>query len=247
MLPLTSSHDPRTVSRKITGIFEMVFPRLFPGIVAMVNKRATSFENCTAVQEGLIRQATVQKSMLFELALVVGEKQLGESEEPVDWEDCFRLAVSRQRQYYDAAIPIALGEVDRAIAEEVGGNLVSMLTATLDKIGGEIVIGPFIPGFGWISSGVGDYSIGHTLIEVKNRSRPFSTADYRQIVMYWLLSYLRAIEADTETWESGLLLNPRTNSVVEIDFGDFVSLISGGRTAIEAAETFMVLVQQEQR
>lgn len=39
--------------------------------------------------------------------------------------------------------------------------------------------------------------MGDKLIEVKCSGRNFGSADYRQILMYWLLSYMASIEKDT--------------------------------------------------
>lgn len=241
------SRDPRTVGRKIVGIFETVFPRLVPGVVGYMNKRSFSFDSCVQLDGELVEQSRLQHAMLFELAMAVGETLLSSTEHSVDWDACFRVAVSRQRRYYDAVIPSGVGEIDRVIALQAAKNLVSMLSETIERQGEEVTIQPPIPGFGWIACGLGDYATARTIIEVKCRAGRFSSADYRQIVMYWILSYLKALEANTETWETGLLLNPRRNRAVEFKFHEFVPLISGGRTLAEVAEALRNLVLHEQK
>ncbi|SDY98157.1 hypothetical protein SAMN05421881_10927 [Nitrosomonas halophila] len=65
--------------------------------------------------------------------------------------------------------------------------------------------------------------MGDKLIEVKCGNRNFGSADYRQILMYWLLSYMASIEKGPLEWTTGILLNPRKNRFIEVSFDDLVS------------------------
>ena len=81
---------------------------------------------------------------------------------------------------------------------------------------------PGIPGFGWIASGTGDFSLGNILIEVKHTNKNFGSSDLRQILMYWLMKYAASIESTEKVWTDVLLLNPRRNAALLINF-DFLS------------------------
>jgi hypothetical protein len=97
-----------------------------------------------------------------------------------------------------------------------------------------------IPGFQWIASGVGDFSVGSTLIEVKCTGKRFSSSDYRQILMYWILSYAAAIEGGTQEFSEGILLNPRLNFILRLPFKELTALLGAGRSKVELLEVFSV-------
>lgn len=101
---------------------------------------------------------------------------------------------------------------------------------------------PIIPGFQWISSSKGDFALGTELIEVKCSRRNFGSADYRQLLIYWLMSYLGKTEGKSEEWSSGLLINPRRNTQVEFEFPYLLKIVSGGRTKIEILELFKHII-----
>src|SRR5207244_4509494 len=101
---------------------------------------------------------------------------------------------------------------------------------------------PAIPGYQWVAPGVGDFAVGTTLIEVKCTNRRFVSADYRQILIYWLLSYSTAIESGKQEWSDGVLMNPRLNLMVRFAFKDIVSLVGAGRTKVELLEMLSVVI-----
>lgn len=71
-------------------------------------------------------------------------------------------------------------------------------------------------------------------MEVKCSRRNFGSADYPQLLIYWLMSYLPwKIEGKSEEWPSGLLINPRRNTQVEFDFSYLLKIVSGGRTKLK--------------
>lgn len=108
--------------------------------------------------------------------------------------------------------------------------------------GVNVVRAPTIPGFQWIAEGQGDFSIGQRLIEVKCTNRNFSSSDYRQILIYWLLSFSSSIEGGMNEWKTGVLLNPRANKYIEIDFNELVRIAAAGRTKLELLELFSSIV-----
>lgn len=234
--------DPRTVARDIPGIFDAIFPQLIPGIVAHFNRKAISFADCEALPDELVKASDLNRAMLFEVAFARGEQLIAGIEKP-EWDNCLKTAVERQRRHFDAKLPNALIETDKIVANWVAKNLVSMLnhiqTAAKDHL---IVRSPKIPGYQWIASGRGDFSFGSKIIEVKCTSKHFSAADYRQIVMYWLLSYASSIESGIPEWTHGILINPRLNRVLEFSFNDIVTIIGAGRSKVELLELFSSMI-----
>ena len=237
--------DARTVSRELGGLFETVFPRLVPSIVVHLNKTySKSVSGCEAIPVELVKESSLQRAMLFEIAITVAEMIRWEREE-FDLNVCILRAIQRQRKYYDAKLSETLTDADRKVVFRTADNLNTMLDCVESRQGETIVSEPPIPGFGWISNSVGDYACDTCIVEVKCSGRPFSSADYRQVTIYWLLAYLQALESQTVHWDRFALLNPRRNVMVSLEFRDLLTLISGGRTRLEIVQAFMPLFLNE--
>jgi len=232
--------DPRTVAREIPGIFDEVFPQLTPGIVAHLNATSETIQ-VESICQDLLRQSVLQRAMLFELGYTVGERLL-QNAIKIDWPACFAETVRRQRAYFDAKLPEKLEPVDQILAEKVGRNLAAAMTFLSASTGHPIIFRPHIPGLEWISSGYGDFALGKTLVEVKCSAKRFSSADYRQVAIYWLLSFAAAIEGHGEEWKIFTLLNPRSGEAVTMMFDTFLSIISSGRTKVDILQLFLSLV-----
>ena len=128
-------------------------------------------------------------------------------------------------------------------AAQVASNLHKMLLQIKTEAGGApLIMSPGIPGYQWIASSVGDFSIGRTLIEAKCTNKHFSSSDYRQIVTYWLLSYLATIEREYPEWLQGILINPRLNLFVKFSFGELIQIIAGDRSKIDLVELFSTMI-----
>jgi hypothetical protein len=80
------------------------------------------------------------------------------------------------------------------------------------------------------------------LIEVKCTNKHFSSSDYRQIVIYWLLSYFSAIERDDEEWSHGVLINPRMNLSVRFSFDELIRIIAADRSKVDILELFSSMI-----
>ena len=80
------------------------------------------------------------------------------------------------------------------------------------------------------------------LIEVTCTASRFSSSDYRQLAIYWLLSYAAAIEGRGTEWKEFVLFNPRSGARVRFDFDQFLSVISSGRTKVDILLLFQSLV-----
>lgn len=230
------------MARDIPGLFDALFPQLVPGVVAHFNRTAQSVDGCIPLPQELVTASSLQRAMLFEVAVAAGD-QLVTHNVPIGWDSCLEIAVIRQRRHFDAKLPTSLSSADKAAALLVGTNLSKMLYSirrTFGDVG--LVHSPKIPGYRWISSGVGDYSLGTRLIEVKCTNKHFSSSDYRQVMMYWLLSYASAVENEMPEWSSGILLNPRLNLVVTLSFDEMISAISAGRSKVDLLELFSSMV-----
>ncbi|CAH1188947.1 conserved hypothetical protein [Candidatus Nitrotoga sp. BS] len=232
-------NDPRTVARNIPGVFDSLFPQLTPSIVAHFNRTA-QVSLCAPIPIKMVQESKLLKAMLFELGFTVGEKQLAGNK--FDWDDCLRIAIARQKRYFDAQVPSELTKLDKQVAEMTGNNIATMIKELAAERKHPIRSAPAVSGFQWISSGHGDFAIGPTLIEVKCSSGNFSAPDYRQIVMYWLLSFSASVEDNRAEWSEGILLNPRSAKYVAFELDDFLRVISGGRTKVEILQLFSSMV-----
>ena len=235
--------DPRTVAREIPGIFDIIFPQLTSGVVSYFNKKIVAYNVLTSVSDELVKASTLNRAMLFETAYARGEQILS-GKQDADWVNCLEVANHRQRRHFDAKLPDVLLEADIIVAELVGKNLAYMLNQIEEETVSRqrLLRSPEIPGFQWIASGQGDFSIGEKLIEVKCTAKNFGSADYRQILIYWLLSYASAIEHHTQEWKSCILINPRLNSMVNIDFDEIVEVTAAGKSKIEVLQLFSAIV-----
>lgn len=233
-------NDPRSIARDIPGFFDVLFPHLTSGLVASFNRNFTRSDACVELVASLVEATSLQRSMLFELAVEIANAKLAGREEP-DWNQCLSSAVKNQRQYFDAVIPTNLSANDKKVALLVGANLHRMLIELCATQGLPLTYAPLIRGLLWIASGNGDYAIGSTIVEVKCSNRNFSMSDYRQLIMYWLLSYAAELEKKQNEWTHGVLMNPRLNKIVSFSFDDVVES-SAGRSKVEILELLKTLL-----
>ena len=237
-----AARDPRTLARDIPGILEIMFPQLTPGVVVHLNQGIRSVANVIPVPPELIDASKLSKAMLFEVGVERGQ-QILEKKVNADWKDCLRVAVQKQSRYFDARLPESLDEIDLDVAERVGKNLARMMDNLCRRNpGAELLPNPRIAGYQWISSSDGDFSIATKIIEVKCTAKRFGAADYRQVLMYWLLSYADSVERDSREWSHCILVNPRVNHMVEVSFDEIIDITAAGRTKIEILELFAVVV-----
>lgn len=228
-------------NRDIPGICDLLFPQLLPAIVSHLNREVQFISGCSNVENSLLLKMSTNAAMLFEVAYARAEQILDGG--LVDWDECLKLALNRQSRYFDAVLPEKLSDIDLFIANQTANNLVKSLSFFHSQNHtAEIIQSPLIPGYQWIAHGQGDFAIGSTLIEVKCSGRNFSSADYRQLLIYWLLSFSSSIEDGIEEWKSGILLNPRSNKYIEIKFDALVKIAGAGRSKIEILELFSSLV-----
>jgi hypothetical protein len=236
------ANDPRTIARDIPGVLDSLFPQLIPGVVAHFNRKSRPAVGCKRVPQELIDASKLQRAMLFEVAVAVAEQHLAGSAQ-IDWSACLEVAVARQRRHFDAKVPEGLLEADKRAAMFVAANLTAMLQQIRTAAAGEaVMVSPAIPGYQWVASGVGDFSVGMRLIEVKCTNKHFSSSDYRQIMMYWLLGYAASVESGTPEWSEGILLNPRLNRILRLPFNEIINVTGAGRSKVELLELFSCMV-----
>lgn len=245
VLKRLSLRDPRTVARDIPGVLDVLFPRLRGGLVASLNRRIVSFEDIVPVPDKLVGKSQLNKAILFEVAVARAEHIMSVGDEP-SWEYCLRVAAERQRKHYVGRMPGELDQCDIDISDHTAKNLVKMLTRIQHQNRDwPLERSPFIPGMGWIASGEGDFAINKVLIEVKNTDRNFIAADYRQVLMYWMLKYSASIESGGEVWSEISLLNPRRNSALQMSFDDLLWSASANSNRIELFELLRSIVGQD--
>jgi hypothetical protein len=237
--------DPRTVARDIPGVLDVLFPRLTGGLVNALNAKMFSFPGISSVPNELVQKSSLQKAMLFELSMARAESRL-RGEELASWEACLAIASQRQQRHFDARIPEQLEPGDMLVADLAARNLVAMLDSVrAPRPSAVIEHSPLIPGLGWVASGNGDFAIGSTLIEVKHTERNFGAGDFRQVLMYWLLRYARAVENDGDIWSDVLLLNPRRNAGLLVNFDQLLRSASASSNRVELVELLRSAVGQE--
>ena len=83
------------------------------------------------------------------------------------------------------------------------------------------------------------------LIEVKHTERNFGSGDFRQVLMYWLLKYARSVESTDEIWTEMLLLNPRRNVALLVDYDYLLRSASARLNRVELVELLRSAVSQE--
>lgn len=239
-----STRDPRSLSRDIPGLLDIVFPRLSGGLVTSLNRGIVHPIGLQPISPEAIEATKIQRSLLFEISNVHAERRIGGEESP-DWAECLTQALIKQNRFFDAKPVTELSDSDKEVALHASHNLVQMLTmVSKGRLNLPVDASPIISGFGWISSGHGDFSVGTTLVEVKNTDRNFIAADYRQILMYWALSYANAVERDVKSWSECVLLNPRRNAALLINYDTLINSASGGLNRVEVYELLRSVIGQ---
>ncbi|MGY8605973.1 hypothetical protein ACTVH1_09765 [Gluconobacter cerinus] len=205
----------------------------------------STFPGVRPVPDEMIDKSRLQKSMIFELSMARAESEL-RGGAIASWDECLTVASKRQRRHFDARIPDKLEPSDISVAEYAAGNLISMMNIIKAQRPFSILEhAPLIPGLGWIASGNGDFAISSTLIEIKHIERNFGASDFRQVLMYWLLRYAQTIENDTSIWSDVLLLNPRRNAALLVNFDDLLRSASALSNRIELVELLRSVVGQD--
>jgi len=239
------ARDPRTIARDIPGVLDILFPRLTGGLVNALNARMFTFTGIVAIPEEAIEASSLQNAMLFEISMARAESEL-RGGGAASWDECLKIASSRQRRHFDARIPEKLEPSDILVADHAARNLVAMLDSI--KAQWPLTIlehAPLIPGLGWVASGNGDFAFGTTLIEVKHTGRNFGASDFRQVLMYWLLQYARSVENNGQVWSDVLLLNPRRNAALQVNYDHLLRSASESSNRVELVELLRSAVGQD--
>jgi hypothetical protein len=83
------------------------------------------------------------------------------------------------------------------------------------------------------------------LIEVKHTDRNFVSGDFRQVLMYWLLKYAASMEKHDAVWSDCLLLTPRCNSALLINFDYLTRSASARSNRVELLELLRSMVDRD--
>lgn len=239
------ARDPRTVARDIPGVLDILFPRLTGSLVHALNAKIFFFADIIPIPKEKIDISLLNKAMTFELSMARAESVL-RGGPAASWDECLALATKRQCRHFDARIPEKLEPNDILVADHAARNILAMLksvqaqypSATLEHA-------PIIPGLGWVASGNGDFAIGSTLIEVKHTERNFGASDFRQVLMYWLMRYAEALETNKAIWSDFLLLNPRRNTALKVNYDYLLRSASASLNRIELVELLRSAVGED--
>ena len=156
------------------------------------------------------------------------------------------VAARRQSRHYNAKVPLEIADCDREVAEHSAQNLVAMLMSVKEQHpDAELETSPTVPGMGRIATGTADCSLGSILVEVKHTDRNFVSGDFRQVLMYWISKYASSIEGDADVWSDCLLLNPRRNSALLINFDKLLHSASTSSNRVELHELLRSIVGQD--
>jgi hypothetical protein len=239
------ARDPRTVARDIPGVLDILFPRLTGGLVNVLNSKLFAFTDLQAIPAKEIEESSVQNAMLFEISMARAESELRNGA-AASWHECMMVASSRQRRHFDARIPEKLEPSDISVVDHAARNLIAMLDSIRSQRPSAVLEhAPIIPGLGWVASGNGDFALGSTLIEVKHTGRNFGAGDFRQVLMYWLLQYARMVENDGQVWSEVLLLNPRRNAALLVNYDHLLRSASASSNRVELVELLRSAIGQD--
>lgn len=233
--------DPRSVARDVPGLFEIVFPGLTPGLVAHLNATSCAWEG-EAVDDEEVRRCKLGPSLLFEVSCVRADRLFEKDIDADNPESCLAEAWRRQSRFYDARYVDVIDHHDWSVACEVGNSLHGALAGACRSRGQPIVVRPVVMGCQWIASSCGDYSIGDCIVEVKCVVGNFSGADYRQVLIYWMLSLIADVEGRGKVWKQAVLLNPRRRLMVDLDLPSFLTVVGRGASHIEMMQRFLSVV-----
>ena len=233
--------DPRSVARDVPGLFEIVFPGLTPGLVAHLNATSRTLDG-EAIDDDDVRQAKLGPALLFEVACVRVDRLFEQDEDANNPQSCLAEAWRRQSRFYDARYVDSIGDNDWFIACAVGNSLRGALVDLSRSRGKTVVVRPQVLGCQWISSSCGDYSIGDCIVEVKCIVGNFSGADYRQVLIYWMLSLIADSEGRGTAWKQAVLVNPRRKLMVDLDLPGFLTMVGRGASHIEMMQRFLAVV-----
>jgi len=233
--------DPRSVAREVPGLFEIVFPGLTPGLVAHLNATSRGLDGVPLDDED-VRDTKLTAALLFEVTCVRVDRLFEMDHEAGSPQSCLAEAWRRQSRFYDVKRVDSISDHDWSVAKSVADSLHDALLETSRASGQPVVVRPPVPGCQWIGNSCGDYAIGDCIVEVKCISGNFSGADYRQVLIYWMLSLLADVEGCGKVWKNAILINPRRKLLVDLDLSRFLTIVGRGATHIEMMQRFLSVV-----
>lgn len=240
--PKLLKRDPRNLAREVPGILGLIFPRLNNIIVKNLNKKTIKINNLECL-ESLTKISDMSHAMLFEISMCYAVDIL-DSGNNANFNKSVERAISKQRKYYDAQIPNNITDNDIKIIKLSASNLLKMIKyIKKENENCDLKSNPIIPGFGWINNAKGDFYNENILVEVKHTNSNFRAKDYRQVLMYYLLKYSNAIKKNENIWKECILINPRKNLYLSINFSELIYLLSGS-DELEAYNLFRVIIEQ---
>ncbi len=251
--------DLREFSRNFGGLLNEIFPLMNSGFINGFNEKYEIGLNfLDDISVSLMQETNIMEAFLFEFCLVFCEARI--SDNTLDlrrkFSSLWAQTILKQKKYYDCHIKkssaLSSSELDAIVnvAHKILNNFLIMkekLTRLQTENNLDIVISPVIPGFGTLDPSYADYSIGETLIEVKCTKSKFSTADYNQVFIYWLLSTMWNVLVDNKAllYKNFSLVNLRRGELIYINGFDFAYIVSGGKNFQSIIQMFSNILNRK--
>ncbi|RWU12908.1 hypothetical protein EGC76_01450 [Pseudidiomarina gelatinasegens] len=228
------------MARDIPGFFDILLPSLTRSVVAGFNRRAFQVPASEKINLDDLARSKLQPSMLFELAYSRADQLLNNHD---NWQDVIQSALSKQKRYFDYRETPSPSDEDLDFSGAVAKRIIGGLEFIRHTYRSDsLVIAPKIPGMHWIASSYGDFALDDHLIEIKCSARNFSRADYKQLVIYWLLLLADSRVHSSKPPNFGVLFNPRLNLITTFGFEELIDIAGAGMNCVELLGLFESLI-----
>lgn len=141
--------------------------------------------------------------------------------------------------YSELSAKKKVGQFERELSHSEHRDAREIAARLRDGIPGFITHGtalvpePSYPGLGALARCTADLRYGRCLVEVKSGDRSLRSIDFRQVLIYHLLSAM----SEDDTLHNCLIINPRQGYRIFFEFSDLVAAISG-KTIVEFSAQF---------
>lgn len=152
---------------------------------------------------------------------------------PISIQSAFEIALSEVRSLDGSAnAEGALRALEEIEAEDIASRLIAAIPESVKNLGG-FQRRPTLRGVGALADCEADLTFKSTLVEIKSGDRTLRSIDLKQVITYFMLSYLKS----DSVFRTCLIINPRQGFRVVFDFDDLIEVVSG-LTAVEFAGNF---------
>lgn len=152
---------------------------------------------------------------------------------PVSIQQAFEIALSEVGTLEGAlTAESALSVLEEIEAADIASRLIAAIPEEIMGVGG-FERRPILRGVGALADCQADLKFGSTLVEIKSGDRKLRSIDIKQIITYFVLSYLKS----STVFRRCIIVNPRQGFRVIFDFDDLIEVVSG-MTTVEFVGNF---------